>query len=303
MATTATNLLRDSTALVTGGGGFIGTHLCRQLAAAGARVNVVSRGGANAGGGGAIAGAHRVDLADAAAVDVLVHDVRPDYVFHLASHVSASRELSAVGPTFASNLASTVNLLTSVTQVGCRRFVLAGSLEEPVAGDAPSSPYAASKAAAAMYARMFHALYAAPIVTARIFMVYGPGQRDTRKLVPYVTRSLLAGESPQVSSGVRPVDWVYVGDVAEALVGCATTPGLEGTTIDVGTGRLTTVRSVVERLSAIIGTRQPVFGAVDDRPLEQVRAADPRDVAALLGRAPVDLEHGLRQTVAWYRGQ
>jgi nucleoside-diphosphate-sugar epimerase len=144
-------------------------------------------------------------------------------------------------------------------------------------------------------------LYAAPVVTARLFMVYGPGQRDERKLVPYVVRSLLAGESPRVSSGVRPVDWVYVADVVEALLCCATAPGLEGRTIDVGTGRLTTVRDVALRLSRLIGGGEPIFGVVEDRPFEQVRAADPAALTALLGRPPTALDAGLRDTVAWYR--
>ena len=68
----------------------------------------------------------------------------------------------------------------------------------------------------------------------RIFMVYGPGQRDTRKLVPYVTTSLLRGEMPELTSGAREVDWIYVDDVVEAFLAAAVAPGAEGTSLDVG---------------------------------------------------------------------
>lgn len=289
----------DAVALVTGGRGFIGSHLCRQLTSAGMRVHVTSR---SAGEPSDIWQAvHAVDLADHAAVGQLIDAVRPDYVFHLASHVSGARDLSAVHPTFVGNLVTTVNLLDHVTRVGCRRFVLAGSLEQPTNGEAPSSPYAASKLAAAQYALMCWQLYKTPATVARIFMVYGPGQHDHKKLVPYVTRGLLNGETPRLTSGVRPVDWVYVQDVAETLLKCAITPGFEGQTIDVGTGKLTTVRGVVERISKLVQANEPVFGGVEDRPLEQVRAADPSAAASLLGRSLTDLDQGLAETVAWFR--
>jgi nucleoside-diphosphate-sugar epimerase len=245
---------------------------------------------------------HQANLADPAAVDALLAAARPDYLLHLAGHVMGSRDLAHVGPAFDNNLHATVNLLRAVTGTACRRIVMTGSLEEPATADeAPSSPYAASKAAASLYAKMFYRLYGTPVTMTRVFMVYGPGQSDTRKLVPYVTLSLLGGRPPALSSGVRPVDWVHVADVAAALIGCCVTPGLEGQTVDIGTGRLTTVRRVAEQIGRLIGGRGPVFGSVEDRPLEQVRVADPTQAQAILGRSFVDLDAGLRDTVEWFR--
>ncbi|MFT3786195.1 MAG: NAD-dependent epimerase/dehydratase family protein [Tepidisphaeraceae bacterium] len=248
---------------------------------------------------------HTCDLANADAVDRVISAVKPDFVFHLASHVYGSRDITHVLPSFEANLTSTIYLLhaTATHAPSCKRFVLAGSLEEPDRGGVPSSPYAASKLAASQYAKMFYQLYASPVTIARIFMAYGPAQRDEKKLVPYVTRSLLKGESPRLTSGTRPVDWVYVQDVADSLIACATTPGLEGQTVDIGTGQLTTVRSVVERISNLVGQGTPVFGSVEDRTDEQVRAADPTVASRLLGRPMVDVEEGLRRTVEWYRTQ
>ena len=192
-----------------------------------------------------------------------------------------------------------------MAEAGCHRVLLAGSLEEPPAGEpapVPQSPYAAAKWGASAYARMFHALYATPAVVLRLFMVYGPGQRDAAKLVPYATRALLAGEPPRVTSGTREVDWVYVDDVVDAFVAAAAAPGIDGATIDVGTGELHSVRHVVETLVRLTGGPPPELGALPDRPLEVVRAADAERAAQLLGwRAQVPLDDGLARTVAWVR--
>lgn len=290
-------------ALVTGASGFIGGHLTRRLTKAGAAVHGVSRLDRQPGDG--VARWWRADLATPGAAERVLAEVEPDVVFHLASHVYGSRELSHVLPAFRDNLASTVELLTAATERGGCRFVLAGSMDEPLPGDPspPPSPYAAAKIAASTYARFFHSLYRLPVTIARIFMVYGPDQKDEKKLVPYVTRSLLAGESPRLSSGARSVDWVYVGDVVEALLVLASRDEPSGRTIDVGTGVASSVRQVVELLAEIIGgDAEPRFGAVDERPNETEPVADVDATAELVGwRAEVPLEEGLRRTVAWYR--
>ena len=225
--------------LVTGAGGFIGTRLVQRLAASGVRVHGTTRSQR-----APIAGLtwHVADLGHHQAVDHLIGKLRPQTIFHLASHVVGAREREHVRPTFLANLASTVHLLDAVTRVGgCQRFVQVGSLEEPDPGEpllAPSSPYAAAKASASAYGRMFYQLYGTPVVLARLFMVYGPTQRDLRKLIPYVILQLLRGEEPRLSSGTRPVDWIYVDDVVEGLVRLGTTVGLEGQRVDLGSGRL-----------------------------------------------------------------
>lgn len=298
--------LRGKNALVTGAGGFIGAHLCRMLDQHGAAVHALNRRTKTA---GSRAREWVVDAAELAPLRRVFEEVRPDYVFHLASHVSGSRELATILPTFRDNLATTVNLLGLATEFACRRIVLAGSLEEAAEGDisvlVPASPYAVAKLSQTLYARTFHALYGTPVVTARIFMVYGPGQWDLKKLVPYVTVSLLAGRSPRLGPGTRPVDWVYVDDVAEGLVRAALAPGVDGRAVDLGTGQLTLVRSVVEQLGALIdGEGAPQLGALPERPAEQVRVADPAATRALLGFAPsTPLARGLEHTVAWYRAR
>ncbi|HVS01463.1 MAG TPA: NAD-dependent epimerase/dehydratase family protein, partial [Thermoanaerobaculia bacterium] len=238
----------------------------------------------------------------------LVADAAPDLVINLASLVTGGRERELVLPTFHANLASAVYLLDAATDLGCHRFLQVGSLEEPEPGEpmtTPASPYAAAKWAASAYARMFHQLYQAPVVLLRLFMVYGPGQRDLGKLAPYVTLSLLRGEEPRLSSGKRPVDWVYVDDVVEGLLRAARVPGIEGQQLDLGSGKLVPVRTVVEQIYSLLApAREPRFGTLADRPMEQVRVARATEAEEILGwRAKTPLDEGLATTVAWYRDE
>lgn len=248
--------------LITGASGFIGAHLCRALVQQGHRVVGISRRRPEAVPADAIR--KQVDLGNAKAVAALMRDEKPEVIYHLASHVAGSRDRTLVRPTFEANLASTVYLMDAAAERGCRRFILTGSLEEPEQVQAaPSSPYAAAKAAATAYARMFHALYDFPAVIARLFMVYGPDQKDQRKLVPYVINALLAGQSPRMSSGTRLVDWIYVADVVEGLMKLAAADGVEGATIDLGTGQLESVRFVVERIAEFMGVSASLVTVIE----------------------------------------
>jgi UDP-glucose 4-epimerase len=290
--------------MVTGASGFIGSHLLQALVEGGAEVHAVSRQertGSDERGRWWIG-----DLAEMASVQQLVSTIRPDVIFHLAGYVSGDRSVEAVLPAFRGNLASAVNLLSAATAVGCRRIILAGSLEEPRSGagaEVPASPYAAAKGAASAYARMYHALYDTPAVIARLFMVYGPAQQDLRKLIPYSVLSLLGRRPLLLSSGRRPVDWIYVKDAVAGLLATAVAPGVEGMTVDLGSGELVPVRDVVETVAKLIDPDgKLLFGAHPERRMEQVRAADALETEKQIGwRSSTGLEEGLNQTVSWYR--
>jgi nucleoside-diphosphate-sugar epimerase len=290
-------------ALVTGGTGFIGGQLCRRLADLGTEVHVASR-------------RHRpldsglawieMDACDPEAVTKAFAEVQPEFVFHLAGHVTGGRGLEHVQPTLRANLLAVVNVMTAAQAFGARRIVLAGSMEAPLAGSEdqpPSSPYAASKWAAEGYARMFHKLYGCPVVSLRVFMVYGPGRQDVTKLVPYVILSLLRGQTPRLASGSRPVDWIYVDDVVDAFVAAAAAESVDGGVFDVGSGALVTIRALVDRLVHIVDSPiEPVFGALPDRPVETSNVADLRPAKASLGWSPkTNLDDGLRLTSDWFR--
>ena len=295
--------LAGARVLVTGASGLIGSHVLRVL---GPECDVV-----------AVSRAARPDedgvkwlvgdLAELGAATDIVASVQPEVVIHLAGLVRGDRSLDTVAPTLRANLVASVELLEAATRAGCRRIVLSGSLlEEPATGGAestPPSPYGASRWAASGYARMFHALFDAPVVILRPSFAYGPGQEPT-KLIPHVITTLLDGESPELSTGERLLDCVYAEDVARAYVDAATVRGVDGRTIDIGSGVLASVRQIVELIVEAVGPTEgrPLFGTQPVRPLEQEVQVATEDAARLLGwRASTSLEKGLQATVAWYR--
>lgn len=117
---------------LTGGTGFIGRHLLDRLSAVGARVHAVSRGQQPDGRSGIQW--YQANMADLPTTRTLLEAIKPHVIYHLAGHVVGTRSTDAIVPTFQSNLMTTVNLLTVAQAVGCERFVLPGSLEEPLIG-------------------------------------------------------------------------------------------------------------------------------------------------------------------------
>jgi nucleoside-diphosphate-sugar epimerase len=288
--------------LVTGARGFLASHLRRRLTAAGAELHALSRGAAPEASGGRW---WQGVCDDPETARRLFAEIRPQIVYHLAGEVTAAPDPELVIPTFESLLASTVHVLLEARAVGCRRVVLAASLTEPDDGARPAipgSPYAAAKWAASGYGRMFHALYGLEVVAVRPYMAYGPGQ-SASKLVPSAIRALLAGEPPRLSSGRSEADWVFVDDVVEGLVLAGSVPYPGPASIDLGSGRLASIRTVVDTIRSVLGSDvAPAWGALPDRPLERPRVADLADARARLGWGPhVSLREGLARTVAALR--
>jgi UDP-glucose 4-epimerase len=292
--------------LVTGATGFIGSHLCERLVVEGAQVHAVSRRTIDGSGEGIRW--WRCDLVNLDSVRELIRLVNPDIVFHLSGHVSAAPEIANVLPTFHGLLASTVNLLTTLTSESrCSRIILTGSLTEPPPGSVdtpPSSPYAAAKWAGLAYGRMFHSLYGAPVVMTRPYMVYGPRQHKS-KVLPYTISSLARGIPPSLASGTWSADWIYISDVIEGLIRAATFGDVLGCTIDFGSGVLTPIKEVVGRIVTLMRSPlDPMYGAQPDRTSEVIRAADVKSTHARLGWNPaVSLDQGLSMTIQWARDQ
>jgi nucleoside-diphosphate-sugar epimerase len=289
--------------LVTGASGFLGSHLCSRLLAGRAIIHAVSRSPRPS--------AHdnlrwwAVDVEQHDTVRKLVSEVSPDTVIHLGGLVNGTPDLDLIIPTFHSLLTSTVNLLAAAAELGCRRVLLVGSLEEPTGGGDeayPTSPYGAAKWAASAYGRMFHHVFGVPVVIARTYMTYGPGQ-PSWKVIPSTILSLLRGEAPRLSSGRRKLDWVYVDDVVDGLLLAASTPDIEGATLDLGSGTMTTIREVVLELVELLAPEvHPVFNVLPDRPPGPERAADIAHTHAMTGWAPrTPLHAGLLRTIDWYR--
>jgi len=188
------------------------------------------------------------------AIGADVHAVHPGAVLHLASHVEGGPEASLVLPARHTNLLGTVHLLAATNAWAPEAaVVVTGTMMEPATGEPSAvagSPYAMAKPAASGDARMYHLLYALRTVVLRLHMVYGPGQRDARKLLMHTGLSVLRGERPHLSSGAWETDWIDVDDVAAAVIAAAAAPGAGGATVDIGTGVLTSVRDVVSGLAS-----------------------------------------------------
>jgi nucleoside-diphosphate-sugar epimerase len=295
----STCLPRGARVLVTGARGFLGRHLVRELVRGGAVVHATSRTPPPDGEG---LEWHRCDPAERDDVAAVFAAAKPEYVFHLSSIADGRLDRALVLPILRSETVAAVNVLMAATESGTRRVVIPASLEEAAAGDAPSSPYAAAKTATHLYARMCHALYATPVVMARVFMAYGPGQPEW-KLIPSVTARLLRGESPTIESPDRMVDWIHVADVIEGLLATMIAPDIEGRSVDLGSGALASVRGVVDRLRALTDPSiRPAYGSGPARGNERVQVADLAECARLTGWAPrIALDDGLRSVVAALR--
>jgi UDP-glucose 4-epimerase len=294
--------LRNRTVIITGASGFIGLHLCRVLLQYGCEVHALSRSEPKI-----LAPKlrwHKIDLTDFEATRTALARIRADFVWHLCSHAQGERELGLVIPTFRGELETTVNVLVSVAEAGCKRLIMAGSLEESNPGEAPSSPYAAAKVASRTYARMFHELYGLPVVMTRIFMTYGPGQ-SVKKVIPHSITCMLRGDPLKIGSPGRRVDWLYVEDLVRGLLAVAGAPHLEGKSVDLGSGELVEISDVVSRIKRLINPNALVeFAAVPQRTSEQVRYADSATTYALTGWRPTTpLDAGLKRTIDAYASE
>lgn len=275
--------------LVTGASGFLGGHLLAALKGR-SDLTAISRTERNSDD----VRWRKIDLSDLDAVRQIFRKARPQIIFHMSSLANGSRDIELVRSIFEAEVISTLNVLLAADTSSVERIVLAGSLEEPDGNDAPNSPYAAAKAGSRHYARMFHLLYDRPVLMTRLFMSYGERQ-PAYKIIPYALSALRRGQSPKVASPDRLVDWIYAPDTIDGLLAAASSPNLEGTSLDIGSGELHPISEVVEMLRAIVAPAVPLhLGASTSSVRERVRKADADTTERLTGwRARTSLEKGL----------
>ncbi len=288
---------------VTGGTGFIGAHLVRRLAQAGATLALLAREAPAPGGLAAQAGQVErfdVDVRNGPSVRRAMARAAPEVVFHLAA-AGVQNPFLPLEEAVRVNVTGTVNVIQAAR--GARRVVYAGSSYElgsrPADGIDPISTYGASKAAGWAFARMLYRTEGAPVVGVRPFQVYGPGQPATALLCSALAAAR-AHEDFAMTGGEQVRDWVFVDDVVDGLLAAAAAEDVDGENFELGTGFGHTLLEVVQRLFALVGTAaRPRPGSLPYRPGEVMHlVADPRPAQERLGwSARTSLEEGLARMV------
>jgi UDP-glucose 4-epimerase len=301
--------------LVTGGAGFIGSHVVDRCIEAGHEVAVVDD--LSTGRQEHVQPAARLHIADIrspALADVFRTEA-PEAVIHLAAQAAVSRSVADPHLDADINVLGSINLLECSRRGAVRRVVYVstggaayGDTEViPTPEDHPTrpvSPYGVSKVAAEHYLACWEALYGLSGIVLRLANIYGPRQSPHGEagVVAIFTDRLLRGEPCVINGdGLQTRDYVYVGDVAEAALLALEQPGATGL-VNVGTGVETSVVTLFERLRAAAGGHGDARHG-PARPGEQRRSVlDGSRARRLLGWAPrVTLDEGLRRTVASFR--
>jgi len=304
--------------LVTGGAGFIGSHLVEALVERGDRVRVLDNLST-----GKFAYLEAVrerieflagDITDPAAVDRAVAGV--DCVFHQAALASVPLSIEHPERTHAVCATGTLNVLDRARRAGVRRLVYAASSSaygnQPTAAKresdltAPISPYGAAKLAGELYCQAFTAAYGFETVALRYFNVFGPRQAPDSPysaVIPLFFAALLAGRRPTIyGDGGQSRDFVYVGNVVQANLLAADADPAVGKVFNVGTGGATTLLDLLEHLNELLATNvKPVFQPPRTGDVRE-SMADLNQSRQLLGFEPqIGLAAGLSRSVSYYR--
>jgi len=307
-------------AIVTGGAGFIGSELVRQLAAAGSAVVVIDN----------LLNGKREHLADIEGrVTLLEYDIRDvsayapilrdaEVVYHLAC-LGVRHSVHSPLDNHDVNATGTLRLLEASRAEGVPKFVYVSSSEVygtaqrvPMTEDHPTFPstvYGGSKLAGEAYTRAYHRTYGFPTVVVRPFNTYGPRSHhegDSGEVIPKFMLRCLAGKPMVIfGDGTQTRDFTYVGDSARGIILAATTAAAVGRTLNLGSGLELSINDLARAVAEM--TDRPGAEIVHDeaRPGDVLRLyADTSQARRLLGYEPtVRLEEGLAMLLEWYRSQ
>jgi len=303
--------------LVTGGAGFIGSHLCEELIRRGERVRVVD----------SLITGKRENLAhlpqveflqgDLADIDVARRAVQGiEYVLHQAAIPSVPRSVEDPVTSNRANIDASLSVLVAARDAGVRRVVYAGSSSAygnsetlpkvETMPTAPLSPYALQKLVAEQYCQMFTSLYGFETVTIRYFNVFGPRQDPSSPysgVISLFISALCGDRRPTIyGDGEQTRDFTYVANVVDGVLRACHAPGASGEIINVATGGRISLKQLFEVVKRKVGSQlEPIYS--------EPRAGDVRDSQADIGKAErllgytpsVSFDDGLGRTVAWYR--
>jgi NAD dependent epimerase/dehydratase len=307
--------------LVTGADGFIGSHLVERLASLGAEVRAFCLYNSN----GSLGWLDFAGDGIKARLDVRLGDIRDgrfvedactdvDTVFHLAALIAIPYSYIAPESFVDTNVKGTLNVLEGVRRAGCRRLVCTSTSEVygtpasvPILETHPligQSPYSASKIAADKLCEAYHHSFELPVVTLRPFNTYGPRQ-STRAVLPTLLVQLLSGKHVVRLGRLDPRrDLTYVADTVDGFVRAGSVDGIEGETIQLGTGRSVSIEDLFLTACRVLGvSAEVVHDETRNRPQNsevEVLLSNPARARQLLDwEATITLEEGLQKTACW----
>ncbi len=314
--------LNGTRVLVTGSAGFIGSHLCEELVEAGAAVRALVR--YNSSNFHGMLELLPKDIYRE--IEIVAGDVRDSFlmdktvagcgtVLHLAALIAIPYSYEAPESYVHTNIMGTLNVLQACLRHEVERVVHVSTSEvygtaqyTPIDESHPlqgQSPYSATKIAADKMAESFHLSFALPIVTIRPFNCFGPRQ-SARAFIPAMISQILSNETVVCGSLEPYRDYTFVKDTAAGLVAGATVPGIEGLTINVGSGKKITMASLLDLIMKRMNIQRKIFQA-DERKRPQTSEVyelmcDNTKARELLGWFPrYSLEQGLDETIAYVR--
>ena len=306
-----------ATYLVSGGAGFIGSHLVEELVRRGERVRVVDN--LSTGKRQNIAHLSSVEFVegDLADLDVAQRAVAGiEYVLHQAAIPSVPRSVEDPITSNRANIEATLNILVAARDAGVRRLVYAGS--SSAYGDtptlpkvetmatAPLSPYALQKLVGEQYCQMFTRLYGLETVTIRYFNVFGPRQDPSSPysgVISLFISALCDGRQPTIyGDGEHTRDFTYVANVVDGVLRACTAADASGEVINVATGGRISLNTLFNTIRQLVDASvDPIYSAPRPGDVKDSQA-DISKARRVLGYEPiVSFEEGLARTVAWYR--
>ena len=310
--------MKVTNVLVTGGAGFIGSELVRQLAAAGKQVvavdNLVNGKRANLQEAGESVRLEVADIRDEAAMRRLLGGV--EIVYHLAC-LGVRHSIHAPQENHEVNATGTLKLLAAAREAGVARFVYVSSSEVygtakrvPMNEDHPIYPktvYGASKFAGECYTRAYCVTYGYPTVVVRPFNSYGPRSHhegDSGEVIPKFVLRCMAGKPMVIfGDGTQTRDFTFVADTARGIMLAGMADAAVGQTINLGSGREVSIRELARAVGEIVGGSGASIVQDEARPGDVLRlCADSRHARQLIGfETTVELREGIRRLCEWYR--
>ncbi|UZW15059.1 SDR family NAD(P)-dependent oxidoreductase [Clostridium pasteurianum] len=304
---------KDSKVLITGGLGFIGSHLVKRILKEGGKVFILERKGSNPWRIGEVIKKVNIiegDISKFEDINKLIKSINPDYVFHLAAYGvdSSKKEYSDAINT---NIIGTVNVLNSIKDTQCKKFINMGScaeygnkkglMEEKMYLD-PVSIYGSTKACSTILAHQIARLNNINIVTLRPFGIFGEGEAP-HKIFCHIILSLIKGEDVALTDCEQYRDYCYVENIIDGMVLAAKNNSVKNEIFNIASGNIHQLKYYVNLIFENIDTdKKPLYGAIPYRKNEMwAPKADINKIKSLLHWTPkVSLEEGIVKTIEWY---